>query len=149
MGARERSFMVWSKQTGMGFHLRFSWYHLLLLPASVGGVRKQESRYNVNCEVSDEAHCCASCCVLAVPLDPAASGVVTRTERTQNLLRLLLMAVQNYLHVLLSHFSPCSRSLLAQQSVLSSTAHLRDAASFIQPLNIPLREVVNLTLLWK
>lgn len=41
-------------------------------PASVGGVRKQESCCSVNCELSGEAHRRASCCAL---------GVFHRTEK--------------------------------------------------------------------
>lgn len=131
-------------------------------PASVGGVRKQESCYNVNCELSDEAHCHASCCALGVPLHRPAFTAEARptdpepptptADARQSIFWSLFFFFWD-----LTDFPYCPRWLnLAPLPLFISatgrvirTVHLRDTVSSIQPLNVPLRKVVNLTVLWK
>lgn len=125
-------------------------------PASVGGVRKQESCYNVNCELSGEAHCCASCCALGVP--PHRPACTAAARQTQNLPRLLLIPIQaSSKQFFFFNFPYCPHWLTSALLLLFISAtgrvirsvHLRDTVSSIQPLNVPLRKVVNLTVLWK
>lgn len=120
-------------------------------PASVGGVRKQESFYNVNCELSGEAHCCASCCVLGVLLHRAASTEETGPNSEPPTPAGMAVKVSSCLFGDLTHFLTSALLLLFISATVRviCTVHFRETASFIQPLNIPLREVVNLTVLWK
>lgn len=101
-------------------------------PASVGGVRKQESCYNVNCELSDEAHCHASCCALGVPLhrpaftaearptDPEPPTPAADARQSISWSLFFFGSSQTFRIVHADSLQPRSRSSLAQQAVLSA-----------------------------
>lgn len=109
------------KQTATGFLPRLSL--VPPTPAGVGGVRKRESCYNVNCELSGEAHCRASCCALGVPPAQASFDCSSATD------------------------SEAAAPAADTQAASSARYVLRDAVSCVQPLNVPPRKVVNLAAL--